>query len=80
MSGPRYSIIPAAAVTDWRLPDNAVRVLALVGSYTDRNGWCSVKQDTLAAKLGVSRPLVSKCLKALAECGYIERTRERVQI
>lgn len=72
MSGPRFSIVPAAAITDTRLDGWGVRVLCLLGRHTNDNGWCHRSQAKMAVELGCSRPLVNRALKDLAACGYVE--------
>lgn len=74
MSGPRYSIISARAVFDNRLSSTELHVLAALGTYTDREGWCFPSQKELTAKLGIARSTLSAALKRLAsaEFGYIE--------
>lgn len=72
MSGPRFSIIPALAVTDTRLDGWALRVLALLGRHTNEQGWCTRSQAKMAEELAVSRPLVNRCVRDLVSCGYVE--------
>lgn len=69
---PRYSIAPAAAMKDARLSLVGKALLALLGTYTDKNGWCHPKQGDLAASLGVSREYVSRTLRTLVQLGYVE--------
>lgn len=69
---PRYSIAPAAAMKDARLSLVGKALLALLGTYTDKNGWCHPKQGDLAASLGVSREYVSRTLRTLIQLGYVE--------
>jgi len=69
---PRYSIAPAAAMKDARLSLVGKALLALLGTYTDKNGWCHPKQGDLAASLGVSREYVSRTLRTLITLGYVE--------
>ncbi len=71
MSG-HLAVIPARAVTDARVTPAALRVLLAIGSHTDRNGWCRVKEDTLATMIGVSRPAVSRQVSVLRKLGYVE--------
>lgn len=71
MSGPRYSIIPANAVWDRRLNHTDLRVLAALGSYTDKQGWCFPSQQELADKVGVHRQRVCAAIKVLTDCGYV---------
>lgn len=76
MAGPRYSILPADAVFDSRLSRLALHVLAALGGHADNNGWCVVRQKTLAAKIGSSTHSVRNALRELVELGYV-RCRSR---
>lgn len=72
---PNLSIIPAAAVADARLSDVHVRVLAAIGTHTNRLGgnvWASVA--TLAKESNLSERTVQRSLAALIEAGYIRKT------
>ena len=71
MSGPRYSIIPANAVWDRRLNHTDLRVLAALGSYTDKQGWCFPSQQELADKVGIHRQRVCAAIKVLTDTGYV---------
>ena len=71
MSGPRYSIIPADAVGDSRLSHAALRVLAVLGTHANNNGWCHVRQSLIADRLGISRRYVSEALNALVGQSYV---------
>ena len=66
------SIIPARAVEDERLGNAAFRVLAMLGTYADPDGWCWPSYGTLAQRMGISRQAVAKQLKELQRLGYIE--------
>jgi hypothetical protein len=68
----RFSITPALAVEDHRLGDAAYRVLACLGTYADRHGWCWPSTTTLARRLGITRQAVQRSLRQLADLGYIE--------
>lgn len=76
MSGPRYSIIPADAVTDRRLEPVDLRVLCLLGRHTNDAGWCSRSQVKMARELGIGRATLQRGLKRLIECGYVEQRAE----
>lgn len=71
-AGPRYSIIPAAAVTDTRLQGRDLQVLCLIGRHTDRQGWCRLRQGVAADALKVSRSTVNRSISRLCELGYLE--------
>lgn len=69
---PRYSIFAARAVFDERLNHLDVRVLAALGSETDRQGWCSPSQTELANSIDASRSAVIASMKRLEACGYVQ--------
>ncbi|SDT96881.1 MarR family transcriptional regulator [Stappia sp. ES.058] len=70
--GPRYSIIPACAVTDPRFQGRDLQILGLIGRHTDRNGWCRLNQGKLAAAIAVSRTTVTRSIARLVDWGYLE--------
>lgn len=72
MSGPRYSIIPAAAVVDPRLQGQDLRVLALLGVHTADNGWCRRSQVRMADQLGCARSTIQAALTRLMQAGWVE--------
>lgn len=72
MADPRYSIFAARAVFDPRLTATDVRVLAALGTYSNKQGWCNPKQATIAIRVGVSRTTVTASMKRLLETGYLE--------
>jgi hypothetical protein len=71
--GQRFSTIQAWAVDDDRLSLSGLRMLVLLGTYSDPKGWSWPSQDELAGRLGgISRQAVSKCIKELETLCYIE--------
>jgi hypothetical protein len=68
----RFAITPARAVEDHRLGDAAYRLLACLGTYADKDGWCWPSMPTLADRLGITRQAVQRSIRQLAEIGYIE--------
>lgn len=68
----RFCIIPRRAIEDERFSMSHLRVLAALGSYADRNGWCFPSTSTIGGIIGVSRQRVSLCVSELQEWGYIE--------
>lgn len=72
MADPRYSLFAARAVFDPRLTATDVRVLAALGTYTNKQGWCHPKQETIALRVGLKRPTVVVAIKRLANLGYLE--------
>lgn len=79
MSGPRYSIFPADALHDERMRDVHVRVLALLGTHTDNNGWCTVNQRKLGEQCGRTRETVNRAIADLCEWGYLTKQDQRTK-
>lgn len=73
---PRYTLFAARAVFDDRLSAMDVRVLAALGTFTDRQGWCHPSQTTIANRLGTSRTRVNSSLKSLVEAGYVQTVKQ----
>ncbi len=71
----RFSIVPARAVEDRRLSAPAFRVLAALGTYSDKDGWCWPSFTTLAAQLGTKRQVVHRHVRELVKLGYLESKR-----
>jgi hypothetical protein len=67
----RFSVIPARALFDRSLGDAGLRVLAILGCHSDRDGWCYPSLAKLASDTGVSRQAVSKQVGVLQELGYL---------
>ena len=76
MTGPRLSIIPARFVEDTRPDLSHYKVLNALGRHLDSDGWCRVKQTTLADAIGLSRETVCRKLNNLVEWGYVEKDDE----
>jgi DNA-binding MarR family transcriptional regulator len=72
MNSGRFAITPARAVEDHRLGDAAYRLLACLGTYADKDGWCWPSMPTLAERLGKTRQAVQRSIRQLAEIGYLE--------
>src|SRR5436305_11539127 len=72
MTKPRYSIIPAAAVTDPRLEGRDLQVLCLLGRHTNKLGWCFRSQVEMAQELDCARSTVQLSLSRLIAAGWIE--------
>ena len=68
----RFAITPARAVEDHRLGDAAYRLLACLGTYADKDGWCWPSMPTLAERLGITRQAVQRSVRQLADIGYVE--------
>ena len=68
----RFSIMPSQAILDKRLSPRDLSVLAAIGTYTDRVGWCFPSQTTLGVMLGISRQAIQKSIRALVDCHYLQ--------
>lgn len=73
MTGPRRSIVPAAACTDRSLKGHDLQVLCLFGRHTDAHGWCSRSQVKMAKELSISRSTVQRSIERLVLSKYLER-------
>ncbi|NTH50496.1 helix-turn-helix domain-containing protein [Agrobacterium rhizogenes] len=73
MSNARFSIIPAWIVTDARLKGSDLKVLCLLGTYTNKEGWCRRSQVKMAEQLSCGRSTIQDSLNRLAEIGAVEK-------
>ncbi len=73
MSGARFSIIPAWIVTDQRLKGSDLKVLCLLGTHTNKEGWCRRSQVKMAEQLKCGRSTVQDSLNRLYEIGAVEK-------
>lgn len=69
----RYSVIPGAAASDLRLSGLHFRILAHLGRFNQKKGWCRLSQAGLADMFEVRRQSVNKCVGELVGWGYIDR-------
>jgi hypothetical protein len=69
----RYSFLPGRAATDLRLTQIHFRILAYLGRFNQKKGWCRLSQSDLARQFGVRRQAVNKAVKELAKWGYVEK-------
>ncbi len=67
-----FVMIPTDAVFDKRLAHGAVRVLAALAAYTDKEGECWPSEATLAQKIGMTERHTRRSLRALEEAGHIK--------
>lgn len=72
MNRPRYSIIPAGAVTDPRIEGRDLQVLCFLGVYTDKLGWCFLSQTRIAEQLDCGRSTVQRSLARLVDSGWVQ--------
>ncbi|NSW52896.1 MAG: helix-turn-helix domain-containing protein [Anaerolineae bacterium] len=64
--------IPIMAFEDQRMNYAALRVLGILCSYADKDGYCYPSQATIAKRLNVSRPAVNRQIQVLEKLGYVE--------
>lgn len=72
----KVCVMPIRAVTDDKLTDGAVRVLALLCSYCNRAGLTWVSQKRLAEDMKTSRQNITNQLAKLRATGYVEVVRK----
>jgi DNA-binding transcriptional ArsR family regulator len=72
----KVCIMPIRALTDPKLTDGAVRILALLCSYCNRAGLTWVSQKRLAEDMKTSRQNITNQLAKLREAGYVEIVRK----
>jgi len=72
----KVCIMPIRALTDERLTDGSVRILALVCSYCNRAGITWVSQKRLAEDMKTSRQNITNQLAKLREHGYVKIIRK----
>ena len=72
----KVCIMPIRALTDPKLTDGAVRILALLCSYCNRAGLTWVSQKRLAEDMKTSRQNITNQLAKLRDAGYVEIVRK----
>lgn len=72
----KVCIMPIKALTDPKLTDGAVRILALLCSYCNRAGITWVSQKRLAEDMKVTRQNITNQLSKLRDAGYVEIIRK----
>lgn len=71
----RFAAVPTAALDDDRLEALHIRVLTALCSYADKDGWCRVGQDLIAARARTNPARVSQCISDLVAWGWMRRQR-----
>ena len=69
----RYSIMPGRAASDLSLRCVHFRILAHLGRFNQKKGWCRLNQSELAAMFGVRRQATNKSINELVKWRYIEK-------
>ncbi len=62
-----------AAIDSHRVTPAMLRVLCVMAEYMDRDGECRVGQDTIAARLNVSRQAVNGHIRSLSNVNLIDQ-------
>lgn len=73
---PRYSIIPAGAVTDPRIEPRDLQVLCLLGRHIDNLGWCRRSQVKMSRELHCARSTLQASLDRLIDASWVEKRAE----
>jgi biotin operon repressor len=63
--------LASAAITIGDQSPAALRVLCVLAEYVNQDGICSVSQDTIAARLNISRQAVNRQIKWLDDAGIL---------
>lgn len=64
-------ITPRRACLDPNLSHLEFRLLSLIATYADEDGWCFPSASTMAAELGTTRQSVSRALRNMQSADYI---------
>lgn len=72
----KVCVLPIRAITDQKITDNMLRVLAVLCSYCNRAGITWVSQKKLSEDMKVSQQAISKQLVKLTNAGYVEIVRK----
>jgi len=70
----KFAVVPIRAITDKSLTPSEFRILALVASFANRNGFTWVSQETLGQVMGVTFQAISAKIVKLKQAGYLEET------
>jgi hypothetical protein len=62
-----------AAIDSHRVTPAMLRVLCVMAEYMDKNGQCRIGQETIAARLNISRQAVNRHITSLDAVGSIWR-------
>jgi hypothetical protein len=69
----RLSVISGRAASDLRLAGLHFRILAHLGRFNHKRGWCRISQTDLAVMFGVRRQAINKALTELNKWAYVEK-------
>lgn len=67
----RFARVNLAAITDKRVSNAALRVLAALGAYAGKKNVCWVGTRRIAAETGISQANIVRHIQKLRELGYV---------
>jgi hypothetical protein len=67
------SVIPSRALVDRRIGDVHLRILCLLGSENERNGWLVVDVAAISTMTGQSRATIVRVVSDLVAMQYLRR-------
>lgn len=67
----QFAIIPAVVLKDAQLSDKQLRLLCVLSTYANREGWCYPKQNTLAKDCQCSDRQIRRDIQRLIDLGYV---------
>ena len=68
----QFAIIPAIVLKDARLSDKQLRLLCVLSTYSNKEGWCFPRQNILAKDCKCSDRQIRRDLKGLIDLGYVK--------
>ena len=71
----RFAAVPTAALDDPRIEAMHIRVLTSLCSFADKDGWCRVGQDKIAARARTNTARVSSSISDLTRWGWVNKKR-----
>lgn len=69
----RFSVVPLKMLLDKRITPHAKIVMAVICSYANRAGITHVSQTRVASDIGIHQSRISRAMKVLVKCGYLEQ-------
>ena len=73
----RFAVLPTKAIEDRNLSHACFRVLAALGTFSDRHGWCWPSHAAVAEVCGIARNKVAGHINELVEAGYLTKKARR---
>lgn len=70
-----FARVPTGAISDLRVGDRELRVIAAIAKYADKDGWAYPSEKKLGDDLGVTRTAIHRQINKAVAHGYIKRSR-----